>query len=204
MNKKKIIYVVLLIVVLVVVGIFIFITANRTERLDVGNSNNTTSLGNRGTESIDEATGNSGKKVVTVTELNDGTLYAVTDKDIKADIVIGDNYFDTQLADINLNFSKYEGKTIEIEGFPLTNSPYTFVGRYSTANLCAYCPQGYSYFEYQWQGDKTPELKEEESWLKVKGTLKSAYDDSIGSDYYYIDVLSLEVMNKQGVKTVNN
>ncbi len=206
MKKKKIIYIVLLILVLAVVGIFVFITVNRTERLDVTNSNDSTNLGKKGegSENVEETSSNKGEKEVTVNELDDGTLYSVTDEDIVADIIIGDNYFDTQIADISLNFSKYKGKTIEIEGMYLTNNPYTFVGRYSTANLCADCPQGYSYIEYEWKGDTAPELKEEESWLKVKGTLKSAYDIFSRSEYYYIDVLSLEVMKEQGLKTVNN
>lgn len=136
-------------------------------------------------------------------ELNDGTLYSlVGNKKILPDIVIGDNYFDTQLTDIYNNFKEYKGKTIEVEGFYLENTPYTFVGRYAENSLCPYCPQGYSYFEYEWHGDQELHFTNEEEWLKIVGTLKSNIDN--GEEYFYIDVATLEVMNERGVDTVKN
>jgi len=45
-------------------------------------------------------------------------------------LVIGDDYFITQLNDIYYNVDDYIGKTIEIEGFPLSDPSYKFVGRY--------------------------------------------------------------------------
>lgn len=41
-----------------------------------------------------------------------------------------DNQFITQINDIYYNFDEYKGKTIQIEGFPMTNGQYVFVGRY--------------------------------------------------------------------------
>ena len=177
MKNKKILYIILLVVLIVAIGIFVFFTVNRTEKLDVSKSNNNTSIGTRETDEKNET-------------------------EEQTDIIIGDNYFDTQMADINMNFSKYEGKTVEIEGMSLTNDPFTFVGRYSTSNICPDCPTGYSYFEYEWKGDKTPELQEEETWLKVRGTFKKGDDN--GMEYYYIDVANMEVMNEKGLETVNN
>ena len=205
MKNKKILYIILLVVLIVAIGIFVFFTVNRTEKLDVSKSNNNTSIGTRETDEkneTEEQTNIKETKPVTVTTLDDGTLYSVTNDDFKTDIIIGDNYFDTQMADINMNFSKYEGKTVEIEGMSLTNDPFTFVGRYSTSNICPDCPTGYSYFEYEWKGDKTPELQEEETWLKVRGTFKKGDDN--GMEYYYIDVANMEVMNEKGLETVNN
>ena len=140
-------------------------------------------------------------KTATVTELEDGTKYSVTDEEITPEIVIGDNYFGTQLADINMNFDQYEGKTIEIEGLYFENMDYTFVGRYSTSNVCPTCPTGYSYFEYEWHGDKKLPVADSENWLKVVGTLEKGYD---GVEYYYIDVANVEIMNEKGIDTVSN
>lgn len=203
MSKKKISLIILLIAIIAVV-VFVVVNSNQKQEKKVASTN--TVVGEERSTESEQPTNNetSSSKEIKVTELSDGTLYSTTDEEIKPDMVVGDNYFDTTIADLNLNFSKYEGKTIEIEGLYISNNPYTFVGRYSTSNLCPDCPAGYSYFEYELKGDNVPQLKEEEDWIKVKGTLKKAYDASISSDYYYIDVASLEVMNEKGQDTVSN
>ena len=49
------------------------------------------------------------------------------------------------------------------------------------------------------------ELKDEEDWIKVVGTLAKGNDEtSSNQDYYYLKVLSLEIMNEKGKTTVNN
>lgn len=213
MDKKRIIYAILFVIVVLGVGGLIIFFNNATENRDKI-ANIPTNLGNKTTtestknNAISNITSNNTtlvakeKVAATISKLNDGTMYQTGDLIEKADIVIGDNLFDTQLADINLNFPQYEGKTIEIEGMYMENTPYTFVGRYSNSNLCAYCPQGYSYFEYEWNGDKTPYLADEITWLKIKGTLTRGEDDY--GEYYYIAANSLEVMNERGIDTVNN
>ncbi len=137
----------------------------------------------------------------TITQLSDGIMYSIKD-DVKVDLVMKDNYFDTQINDFYNNFDNYKDKIIEIEGFYLNGLPYTFVGRYSTNNICQYCPAGYSYLEYEWHGDKIPEYVEEETWLKIRGKLSRAIDAS-GVEYTYIDAYQLEVMNEPGEKTVS-
>lgn len=141
-----------------------------------------------------------------ITEYENGDIeYRLKDyNDEKADIVVGDNFFDTQIADFNLNFSKYEGKTVEIEGFNLYNF-YNYVGRYSTSNLCPDCPTGYSYFEFEWNGadDFNPsEMESETKWLKVIGEFKSGSDEA--GEYRYIDVHSVKVSDEMGVTMVSN
>ena len=135
------------------------------------------------------------------TDLGNGTRYSLSTAEIKPDIVLGDNYFDTQVRDINLNFDDYEGKTIEIEGLYFENAPFTFVGRYSTSNMCPTCPTGYSYFEYEWHGKENFELVDSQNWIKVVGTLKRGFDEV---EYYYIDAQSISLMNEKGVETVSN
>ena len=95
-------------------------------------------------------------------------------------------------------------KTTLEDGMYISSESYTFVGRYSTSNLCADCPQGFSYIEYEAKSDNLPTLTSEQDWIKIKGILKKEYDPSIKSDYYYIDVASLEVMNERGQDTVSN
>ena len=200
--KKKIGYIFLLIII--VSAIVLFFIANGKIKID--KSSNTQVLGSR---SIDE---NSSNKVIenkdnknTVKEdAKEGTIYSLSNEKVNADIVIGDNYYDTQIKDIMYNFDSYKGKTIEIEGMFLDMNPYTVVGRYSTSALCPYCPAGYSAFEYVWEGEKI-ELKDKDSWIKVIGTLCVGNDETSDfQDYYYIQASSIEVMNEKGIDTVSN
>ena len=208
---KKVIYLIIFIVAIAgVVGIVMFFnnaTANRDNTIaEAANNLGGKTKENKESNTIAETTNK--KLATTITELEDGTLYQIGDKQENVDIVIGDNLFDTQLSDISLNFSQYEGKTIEIEGMYMKNEDklakycYTFVGRYSNSNLCQYCPQGYSYFEYEWHGDKTPRLVDEITWIKIRGTLTKGKDKA--GEYYYIKANSMEVMNERGQDTVNN
>ena len=139
------------------------------------------------------------------TKVSDGTLYLLDGKEVKTDMVIDEKFYDTTISDIWLNPDNYMNKNIEIEGMYLENSPYTFVGRYSTSNLCPNCPAGYSYFEYQLQGDIDYKFKDEKDWIKVIGILEKGNDETTNyTDYYFLKVLSLEIMNKKGNDTVNN
>ncbi len=140
-----------------------------------------------------------------MTELPDGVLYSKDGKQIEADISIDDNYFDTTINDIWTNPNSYKGKTIQIEGMYLENLPYTFVGRYAESSVCPNCPPGYSYFEYQLDGNIGRKFTDEKEWIKVVGTLETGNDETTGyNDFYYLKVLTLEVMNKMGKVTVNN
>ena len=201
MNKKKILWILLLIVVIAaVVALIAIVDSNLT---------NTTSSANTykkdtNVSSTDIAITNNSTEYKKK-ELSDGTLYSIDGKEYKADIIIGDNYFDTTINDMYFNPDSYYNKNIQVEGMYLQNLPYTFVGRYSTSNLCAYCPVGYSYVEYQLKGTIDREFTEEEDWIKIIGRLKKGNDaSSYYQDYYYLEVLSLEVMNEKGKTTVNN
>ena len=212
---KKVILVCILIII--VLGIyFIAVNASKGKKEQKENYNSTTVskvVQNDNKENIDNSINkidntnivekNSTKDLKPVTEikLDDGIKYSITNEEIKPDITLKDNYFDTQIADINTNFDNYEGKTIEIEGLYFENETYTFVGRYALSNLCPNCPPGYSYFEYEWHGEKEITLKDSDSWIKVVGTLKKGND---GVEYYYIDASSIEIMNEKGLETVSN
>lgn len=201
--NKKVLYIIIFIVAIVGVVGLVFFFNNATQNRD--SKVNTIASGEK------EQTNNNKETKVTVTELEDGTLYQIGEPIEKVDKVIGNNFYDTQINDIYLNFSQYEGKTIEIEGMYIKQTAYngdpiTLIGRYSTANVCQYCSQGYSSFEYEWKGDKTPRLISEVSWIKLKGTLKKGryFLNGQFDFYYYIEVNSMEVMNERGMDTVNN
>ena len=131
-----------------------------------------------------------------------GSKTLIKEKNYKVDIVVGDDYFATQLADMMVNFDKFDGKVVEIEGFALKNGPYTFVGRYSENAICPTCPAGYAYYEFEWHGDEAIDLGDELNWIKVTGKLTKGND---GEEYYYIDTYRIDIMDKWGaVSTVSN
>ena len=202
---KKIIYIVLLIIVVVAI-VLLFVLGGNFKSEQVG-SNQIAGMRSSNENTVNEVTEtkvtNTGR--TQVTKLSDGTLYSFNGKQEKADVVIGDNYFDTQINEIMLNYSDYVGKTVEIEGMYIdVYNPYTVVGRFSTSNLCPYCPVGYSAFEYTWKGEKI-NVKNEETWIKVIGKFCVGNDASSNyQDYYYIEASSIEVMNESGLKTVSN
>ena len=116
------------------------------------------------------------------TQLDDGVLYSKDGKQVEADKIIGDEYYDTTINDMWLNYDSYKGKKIQIEGMFLKNSGLTFVGRYSTSSLCANCPAGYSVMEYQLDGTIDQELINEKSWIKIVATLEKGNDEGSSMD----------------------
>ena len=208
MNKKKLLWILVLIIAIVAV-VAIVIVMNNASQSQKENANNTdnknlTAANRTATENETQPANTNG--AYTKIELADGTLYTNTGKKETADMVIGTNYFDTTITDMYYNPANYQDKKIEIEGFYLTNgdgTPYTFVGRYSQNTLCPTCPSGYSVLEYQLQGKIDEKFKEEDTWLKVIGELEEGYDEYYG-EYYYLNVLNLEVMKQKGEMTVNN
>ena len=173
--------------------------AQRTD--DSGKAVNTTNSTNTTKKESQAVATKKATKQVEVSTLDDGVLYQIKDEEINPEIVIKDNLYDTQVTDMTINFEQYEGKTVSLEGLYFSNADYTFVGRYSTNSMCPTCPAGITYYEYEWHGDKALELKDEDSWIKVTGTLKKGND---GVDYVYIDASSIEIMNEKGLTTVNN
>lgn len=200
MNKKKILWIALLVAFIVVIAIIVI-----TVKPYDSNKNNSNSIAAR-SESSESSSQSEKKEVkVTKTELEDGTLYTFTDDEITPDVIITDNFFDTSINDMMLNYNKYKGKKIQIEGMHMVSGPYTFVGRYSTSNVCATCPQGYSYMEYVLDKKIDANLINEDTWIKVIGKFSKGRDVSSNfEDYYYLKVLSIEVMKEKGQTTVNN
>lgn len=194
---KKILWIVLLIIIIIgiVLGIkFIKPKSDTNQSNNVFNEHSSSKIKNE-----------DNNKEYQKVELDDGILYTLTGKKEKSDVVVKDNYFDTTINDMFLNFDNYKDKKIEIEGIYFINNPYTFVGRYSKSNLCPYCPEGYSYIEYQLDGKLDYEFTDEKEWIKVIGTLQKANDETSNyEDYFFLKVINLEIMNKRGQETVTN
>lgn len=116
------------------------------------------------------------------------------------DIVVGDDYYSTQINDWYMSFEEYEGKTVEIEGYYIADYlPYLFVGRYGPT--CPYCQGAYVCFEFYTKEDLS-ELVSGQDWIKVKGILREDEDES--GQFYYIETMSIEKMDEVGLDTVTN
>lgn len=195
---KKIFWILLLIIL--VVGIIVGIKFIKPKT----DTNQTSNAFNERSSSEEKTNTNTDKEYKEI-KLDDGVLYTLTGEKVSSDVVVGDNYFDTTINDMYLNYNNYKDKKIEIEGIYFINDPYTFVGRYSESNLCPNCPTGYSFIEYQLDGKLDYEFTDEKEWIKVIGTLQKANDETSNyEDYFYLKVISLEIMNKRGLETVKN
>ena len=200
MNKKRVLWIILLIIFIVAIVLIIKFANSKSSTNDANIVDNT--YNKKSNAIVEEKTDEAQYQKV---ELDDGILYSIDGKQYQSDIVIGDNYYDTTINDMFLNPGTYMDKKIEIEGMYLENLPWTFVGRYSTSNVCVYCPEGYSYFEYQLKGKIDREFTAKEDWIKVIGTLAKGNDETSDyQDYYYLEVLSIEIMNERGLDTVTN
>lgn len=200
MNKKRVLWIILLIIFIVAIVLIIKFANSKSSTNDANIVDNT--YNKKSNAIVEEKTDEAQYQKV---ELDDGILYSIDGKQYQSDIVIGDNYYDTTINDMFLNPENYMEKNIEIEGMYLENLPWTFVGRYSTSNVCVYCPEGYSYFEYQLKGKIDREFTAKEDWIKVIGTLAKGNDETSDyQDYYYLEVLSIEIMNERGLETVTN
>ncbi len=115
------------------------------------------------------------------------------------DITVGDNLYMTQINDWYTNFSDYDGRSVEIEGYYLDMDPYLFVGR--KGPTCPYCTGGYVDFEFLPQND-LPSCVSEETWIKVTGVLRRGYDTEIKNYFYYIEAVDVKIEEKTGKDTV--
>ena len=210
MNKKKIMWILLLIVfVIAIIAIAVLAKPRDTSNdnsVAVKQVNDSKESKNNTSNVVKQNTSKEYKRSV----LNDGILYSESGEKLKADKIIGTEYFDTTINDMYLYPDNYVGKKIEIEGFYLVAEPYTFVGRYSTSSVCPYCTGGFSYIQYEFDGKIEETLKDQETWIKLIGTWEKGKmnygteENPYYDDYYYLKVLNFEIMNEKGEDTVKN
>ena len=117
-------------------------------------------------------------------------------------IEIKEKMFISQVNDIYLNKEDYLGKTIKLEGlFKMEqgyDKAYCFVLRYGPG-CCGY--DGNVGFEVSWNKDKEKPYPGEDAWVEATGELKT-YEEDGEAQFLYLDLVSLNVLNKRGQETV--
>ena len=211
MSKKKLMWTFILIVfVFIIVGIAIFVKPRDTSNDNSVAVKKVTDSKTDNNVNISKTEEKTDKTEYKRTTLDDGILYSENGEKLTSDKIIGTEYFDTTINDMYLYPENYSGKNIEIEGLYLATEPYTFVGRYSTASACPYCSGGFSYIQYEFDGDIQENLTDQETWIKLIGTWEKGKmnygteENPYYDDYYYLKVLNFEVMNEKGEDTVKN
>jgi uncharacterized membrane protein YcgQ (UPF0703/DUF1980 family) len=115
-------------------------------------------------------------------------------------VKIEEKMFINQVNDVYLNTEDYLGKTIKLEGIFKQDDGYDksyfFVIRYGPG-CCG--NDGNAGFEVAWANEKPyPEV---DSWVEAAGVLKS-YEEDEYMQYLYLDLISLNVLDKRGVEMV--
>jgi uncharacterized membrane protein YcgQ (UPF0703/DUF1980 family) len=116
-------------------------------------------------------------------------------------IEIKEKMFIAQTNDIYLNAEDYLGKIIKLEGLFKQDDGYDksyfFVIRYGPG-CCGF--DSNAGFEVEWAKGKVKPYPAVDSWVEAAGELKTYEED--GMKYLYLDLASLNVLNKRGAETV--
>jgi putative membrane protein len=117
-------------------------------------------------------------------------------------IEIKEKMFISQVNDVYLNAEDYLGKTIKLEGLFKTEQgyekSYCYVLRYGPG-CCGY--DGNVGFEVAWDKEKEKQYPGEDSWVEATGELKT-YEEDGYDKFLYLDLVSLNVLDKRGQETV--
>jgi uncharacterized membrane protein YcgQ (UPF0703/DUF1980 family) len=117
-------------------------------------------------------------------------------------IEIQEKMFISQVNDVYLNKDDYLGKTIKLEGlFKMEqgyDKSYCFVLRYGPG-CCGY--DGNVGFEVAWDKEEEKPYPVEDDWVEATGELKT-YEEDGDLEFLYLDLISLNVLDKRGKETV--
>jgi len=132
-----------------------------------------------------------------------GTTEEKVQYESKKDVIeIKEKMFISQVNDVYLNKEDYLGKTIKLEGLfkigQADDKSYCFVLRYGPG-CCGY--DGNVGFEVSWDKEKEKPYPGEDSWVEATGELKM-YEEDGYNEFLYLDLVSLNVLNKRGQETV--
>ena len=120
----------------------------------------------------------------------------------KGVIEIKEKMFLAQVNDVYLNPEDYLGKTIKLEGIfkeePGYEKSYCFVVRYGPG-CCG--NDGNAGFEVAWAAENAQPYPADDSWVEVAGVLKT-YEEDGYSQYLYLDLSSLKVLDRRGAELV--
>jgi len=117
-------------------------------------------------------------------------------------IEIKEKMFISQVNDVYANPEDYLGKTIKLEGLFKKeqgyDKSYCFVLRYGPG-CCGY--DGNASFEVAWDKEKEKPYPGEDDWVEATGVLKTYKEDG-DNEFLYLDLISLNVLDKRGAETV--
>jgi len=120
----------------------------------------------------------------------------------KGVVEIKEKMFIAQVNDVYLNPEDYLGKTIKLEGIFKEEQgyekSYCFVIRYGPG-CCG--NDGNAGFEVAWAKEQTRPYPAVDSWVEATGELKS-YEEDGYSRYLYLDLSSLNVLDRRGAEMV--
>jgi len=143
--------------------------------------------------------------IIVVTALFSSNCSGTKKSEVSNDkiIEIKEKMFISQVNDIYLNTEDYLGKTIKLQGLfkeeqPYEGDPYCFVLRYGPG-CCGY--DGNVGFEIKWDESRAQPFPKVDSWIETTGVLKQ-YEEDGYDQYLYLDLISLNVLNKRGAETV--
>jgi len=117
-------------------------------------------------------------------------------------VEIKEKMFIAQVNDVYLNTDDYLGKTIKLEGLFKQDAgyekTYCFVIRYGPG-CCG--TDGNAGFEVAWAKEKAKPYPDADSWVEATGVLKS-YEEDGSPQYLYLDLDSLNVLDRRGAEFV--
>jgi uncharacterized membrane protein YcgQ (UPF0703/DUF1980 family) len=118
-------------------------------------------------------------------------------------VEIKEKMFVAHVNDVYLNMKHYMGKTVKFEGMFFREQPdddtvYNLVVRYGPGGCCGY--DAYVGFEVASESYKIT-FPENNSWVEAVGVIKNSTGSELVT-YPYIDLISLNVLEKRGRETV--
>jgi uncharacterized membrane protein YcgQ (UPF0703/DUF1980 family) len=135
-------------------------------------------------------------------ELSRENARAASQASSKGIVEIKEKMFLAQVNDVYLNPEDYLGKTIKLEGIFKEEQgyekSYCFVIRYGPG-CCG--NDGNAGFEVAWAKEDARPYPAIDSWVEAAGELKM-YEEDGYSQYLYLDLSSLNVLDKRGAEMV--
>ena len=122
----------------------------------------------------------------------------------KADIVVGDDLYMTQINDWYMNFKDYADKTVMLEGYFLTINGHLFIGRNGPS--CPYCTGGYVDFELNSDQDFS-EYTSGATWIRLYGILREATGHTgpgLSGPFYHLEAVKVEKIPYSGKGTITD
>lgn len=123
-------------------------------------------------------------------------------------VEIREKMFIGQVNDVYINEKDYLGKTIKLEGLFMNEQGYDesdseyyslyAVYRYGPGGCCGY--DGIVGFEVRWPEGKEDYYPENDSWVEATGIINKYDYNNI--QVVYLDLISLNVLNKRGKEYV--